>query len=70
MTSPPTQPVPATLMAAVRYLIGILVPIAVQRGWLGENEAANLSALAVAGVTVGYGLWKTHERQAQLNRLS
>lgn len=64
---PPSNPMPATLVAALRYAIGIATPIAVQRGWLGESDVANVSALVMAGATVLYGLWKTHDRQTRLN---
>lgn len=63
----PSAPIPATLTAALRYAIAVAMPVAVQRGWLGESDVANVSALILAGATVIYGLWKTHDRQTRLN---
>jgi TRAP-type C4-dicarboxylate transport system permease large subunit len=63
---PPANPMLATMMAAMRFLLAILLPIGVQRGWFGETDAANVSALASAGATILYGLWKTHDRQRRL----
>lgn len=66
MTDVPSDPMPATLYAALRYAIGILGPIAVQKGWLGESDLPNISALTISAATVAYGLWKTHQRQKAL----
>lgn len=65
----PSNPMPATLVAAVRYLVAVLLPLGVQRGWWGQSDVANVSALAMAVATVIYGLWKTHDRQARLSNI-
>ncbi len=64
---PPSAPMPATLVAAVRYAIGILGPLAVSKGWLGESDLPNFGALVTSAAFVAYGLWKTHDRQIRLN---
>lgn len=65
--TPPSAPMPATLVAALRYAIGILGPLAVSKGWLGESDLPNFGALVTSAAFVAYGLWKTHDRQTRLN---
>lgn len=64
---PPSNPMPATLVAALRYLVAVLLPLGVQKGWWGQSDVANVSALLMAAGTALYGLWKTHDRQTRLN---
>lgn len=64
----PTQPLPASTMALIRYLVAILLPLAVQRGWVGSDMTVDVAVgVVVPLVTVAYGVWKTHDRQTRLS---
>lgn len=67
----PTAPLPATLAALLRYLVAILLPVAVQKGWIDAGTTVDaVLGIAVPVATVLYGLWKTHDRQVRLTNSS
>lgn len=68
MPAAPTQPIPATIVAGLRYAIAILLPIAVQRGWIDAGVTVDtVLGVVVPLATVAYGLYKTHDRQTRLS---
>lgn len=57
---------PSTLAAALRYAIALGGPLLIQRGILPADSLEGVTTIIVTAATVGYGLWKTHQRKSQL----
>jgi hypothetical protein len=52
--------------AAVRYIIAMLGTFAVGRGWVDADNVDGIVTVIITLGTVGYGLWRTHRRKADL----
>lgn len=57
---------PATLAAALRYGIALLLPYLVSKGVIPEGSTESILTYALVIATVAYGLWKTYKAKAQL----
>lgn len=65
----PSKPAPVTAVAAIRYLVSILLPVMVAKGWIAADSVEGVSTLLIALGTMLYGLWKTHDRQKRLTAI-
>jgi hypothetical protein len=61
-----TDPLPATAAALLRYAVGIAGPWLVAKGYVDADSLPGVVTLIISAVTVGYGLYRTHNRQAKL----
>lgn len=66
----PSAPLPVMLAAALRIGAVFVLPWGVQKGWWGQSDVANISALAGAAAAAGWGLYKTHDRQKRLTAVT
>ena len=57
---------PSTLAAALRYIVALALPFLIERGILPAESTEGVIAIVITIATVAYGLWKTHQRKAQL----
>lgn len=73
MASKPDTPIvvngtvlPAALAAALRYLITMIGTFAVAKGWVKAENLDGILTVIVTLATVGYGLYQTYRRKADL----
>lgn len=67
----PSAPLPATATAGLRFAAAILLPLAVQRGWIDAGTTVDaVLGIAVPAAAVLYGLYKTHDRQKRLTAVT
>lgn len=57
---------PEPVSAALRYLIAIGLPMAIQRGYLPADSTEGVTAMIITAATVGYGLWRTYQQRKKL----
>jgi hypothetical protein len=56
----------AAILALLRYLVALVVAIAVARGWLNPESAEGIGAILLAIGTTSYGIYNTWRRRSQL----
>lgn len=64
--TPPTDPLLASILAAVRYAVGLGTTYLIGKGVITLDQVPGILTAAAAAATVGYGIWKTHSRQQKL----
>lgn len=61
-----TAPIPAAALAGLRVLIGAGVSFGIGKGWIDPSNVEGVTSIAIAVATVGWGIYKTHNRQKKL----
>lgn len=57
---------PATLAAALRYVLGLVGSFAVGKGWVAEGDVPSIVAAVSGVIAIGYGLYKTFRNRQHL----
>ena len=57
---------PVVAGTAIRYAVTTLGAFAVGKGWLGAEDIEGILALLIVISTVGYGIYKSRQRQKNL----
>lgn len=57
---------PTTLAALLRYLVATFGAFAVGKGWIQPENIEGIATIVVVFATVGFGLYKTRAKQAEL----
>lgn len=57
---------PAAIAAALRYLVALVLPWLVSKGYIEEGSTEGVITYVIVAATVAYGLWKTYRAREQL----
>lgn len=57
---------PATIAAALRYVLGLAGSFAVGKGWVAEGDVPSIVAAVSGVIAIAYGLYKTFHTRRNL----